>query len=576
MGSWKDAPIVGTAAQPQAAQAGTKWQDAPPVDPSKDEWERAVLLPMETNKRTGERRLAMPGFIDAGISAATLPGDVLSGKTNLDPRISYAGQDPETLDRAATLAGGIGAELPLAARGMVAPSARNLVDASGTVMPKLVADELEKANLGAAGVQQGLEKLGPAGVLGDLTPSLQARTGAIATTSGPGQDLVVNAMMGRFKGANDRIKGAVEGAFGPEPVPSQIAGELDAARVNANKAYPPVFAEKALSGATPAEAMFDTKPIFDAIDAQVPNFLGETRSKIQAVRDMLVNPATGELVTDPQMILAARQEIDGMLGALVEQRGNKTTIKALGDMRRMIDDDLARQVPGIKEADAGFAKVAEQGKAFDLGRDVLRGGENPTHPVDLQATVAALKGPDAALRLSQGTLSKIYETIGMTANDRVALKAILKGEGSWNREKLVTVFGEAKAQKLIDLLDAEATMAQTENLVFGNSKTEVIRSAKDGIEPKQSSPGVIRSALNVNIGDAAAKVADALLGGAIKRTTDKRNEAIAKALLSPGGWRQGSKAISNMPGMTPASNIAVLEALIEPAKRGGMLTGGGF
>ena len=571
----KRAHAAGNQADVQRLGAAYRKMQSAPAPATEERWERAVLLPMEKNLDTGERRWAVPGFIDAAIGAAALPGDVMSGKTALDPRVSYRDQDPETLDRAAVLAGGVGGELPLAARGMVRPATRGMVNESGQRIPKLIADELEAANIAPGQVNQRVSAMGPAAVLGDVSPRLQARVGAVATTPGPGQDMIVEAMRARQLAAKTRMQADVQQNFGPEPVPSQVRASIDADRVAANANYPPVFAEKAMSGATPFDAMYDAKPLFDALDQQVPNFLGETRSKIQTVRDMLINPATGELVTDPQIVLAARQELDGMIGALKDQRGSKTTIAALGDMRKMIDDDLALQVPGIKAADAIRAEVYGQTDAFDLGRNVLRGGEEPLNPADLAVKAAELigKGP---LRLSQGTLSKVYELIGTAGNDRVALRNLLKGEGSWNREKLVTVFGKEKTDKLIDLLDNEANMAITENMAIGNSKTEVIRSAKEGIEPKaKGRPGPIANLFNIQPGTAAQQVGDALMGGVFGAQQTARNRAIAEALLSRGGWRPGPMGGATTPGAMPLQNIAVLDALIEQGRSGGVVGSSG-
>lgn len=557
--------------------------EAAPADTG--EWERATLLPIEKNRRTGEWRLAVPGIIDAGISAAALPGDVYTGKTSLDPRVSYADQDPATLDRAANLASGVGAEAPLAFRNMVRPTARDLVDDAGRKMPKMVADELGRGNIAPGALRGQLDGIGPAAVLGDLTPRLQARVGAVATTPGPGQDIIIGQLKARQAASNGRIKNSIEGTFGPDPVPSNVAAEIEQARLKANEAYPPVLREKALS----ENYLYDAKPLATALDAQVPNFVGDTRAAIKKTLEMLTNPETGELTTDPQVILAVRGELDGMINGMKSGGGgNTTTISALDDMRKLIDGDLAQQVPGIKWADANRAEVYAQSEGFDLGRKVLNNGENPIHPVDLEATMEALRGPKgtavgprvepslAPLRVSEGTLSKIYQIVGTTANDRVALKAILKGEGSWNRDKLVTVFGKDKADALIKLLDGEARMQETEALAFGGSKTEVLRSAKDGIEPSKKDPGVFEKVGNFQLGSAARSMLDKASGGLLKGMQDRKNAAIAEALMSRGGWQSGGAATSSGLGVQSAQNMAVLQALMERGKRGGMLTGGGF
>jgi len=563
-----------------------KYQQQPAAEPGPwdkfkgqaETWERAVLLPMETNTATGERRWAVPGFVEGIVGAAALPGDVATGKTSFDPALGYENINPADLDRAAVLA-----SLPQSGSFASKPASARTAAANGRQLPKLVADQLDEAGYTTpTAINAGLEALGPSAVLGDLTPRLQARVGAIATTPGPGQDIVIDAMRQRLASANPRIRQTVEDIFGPEPIPSVVGEEIAAAKTAANAGYPPVLREKALSD----NYLYDAAPLFSALDEQVPNFVGETRTNISRVRDMLINPATGELTTDPQVILAVRHELDGMIDGMTgAQGGNRTTVAALRDMRRLVDNDLAQQVPGIKWVDAAKAEASRAGEAFETGRTVLSGGANPMHPRDLDLTLDALRGPagtavgprrsagQGPLRLSQGTLSKIYEAIGTTANDRVALKQLLKGEGSWNREKLASVFGEAKARKLIDLLDAEATMATTENLAIGNSKTEMLRSAKEGIEARPRDAGVIENLGNLRVGSAAAKGADYALGGFLHRQQMERNRAIAEALMSrPGSIGMGGGRGSYIsPGLSKSAYPAIVEALIEQGDRGGVL-----
>jgi hypothetical protein len=264
---------------------------------------------------------------------------------------------------------------------------------------------------------------------------------------------------------------------------------------------------------------------------------------VEAVAKMLVDPSTGKLTTDPQVVHAVRAELDGMIEALKAPGGNRTTFSALSDLRRMIDEDLGGQVPGIKMADAGRAAVGAEERGFELGRDALRNGDNAIHPQDLAAALNDLSGPagtaigpqvtKAPQRVSEGALSRIYQAIGVTANDRVALKQLLKGDGSWNREKMVTIFGPQKTEKLIDLLDAEAVMAQTENLAVANSKTSLLQSAKQDLEPA-TGDGAVRSALNMRWGDAAAKVLDKVTLGASGAERASSNKALAEVLLSSG------------------------------------------
>jgi hypothetical protein len=206
-----------------------------------------------------------------------------------------------------------------------------------------------------------------------------------------------------------------------------------------------------------------------------------------------------------------------------------------------------------------------------LGREALRNGESAIHPVDLKASLDDLSGPqgtaigpqvtNAPQRVSEGALSRIYQAIGVTANDRVALKQLLKGDGSWNREKMNAIFGREKTAKLIDLLDNEAIMAQTENLVLGNSKTSVLQSAKEALGPATGN-GPVRSALNMKWGDAVAALMDKATLGAAGAERQKANKALVEVLLS-------TKALSGARSrLLDPRKLAVITALVAAGNTG--------
>lgn len=48
-------------------------------------WERGTLLPIAKNPTTGERKMAVPGVVMGAYDAFKLPGDVYSGKVDMDP-----------------------------------------------------------------------------------------------------------------------------------------------------------------------------------------------------------------------------------------------------------------------------------------------------------------------------------------------------------------------------------------------------------------------------------------------------------------------------------------------------------
>lgn len=518
-----------------------------------------VIAPVQFQEGTGKMRAAMPSSLSDLWEAIQLPGKVASGETPFDPRVSYKDQDPEVLDQAAVLAGlGTTSGMPGIAKPSLSP--RLMVDEAGQPLPRLLARDLEQQGIPATSVQSMIDELGPGAVLADISPTLQARVAAVANTAGPGKDMVVEALMARAKVANNRIVEALKGALGDAPIPTRVAADILENKKALGPAYDDVFRDYALG---PAMGELDAAPIAAAIDSVIPKVVGRTRTKVQSIREMLVDPTTGEFTKNPEIIMAVRQELDGMISS----ETNTRTAAVLGDLRKAIDIDLGGNVPGLKSVDAQYQQQALQQEGFDLGQQALRNKDTPVHPQELAdaLTNGALPtgefvGPSGVpVRIRQGMIADIARIVGTTANDRVALRALLKGEGSWNREKLVAAFGEEKADDLIRLFDNEAQMAQTENLAFGNSKTETVRGGKVGIEAPTREPGFVRNALNFKFGDASVNLLDALLGKGRTNARLGQNAKIAMALLKGTGWKPGEAIPSYI--LNPGRAGALIAAL---------------
>lgn len=85
---WEAAPMAsGDQGASQSASEGNWWESAPVAnDGAKaedDEWERANLLPLARNTETGEKSLAVPGFLMDIADAISLPSRVYSGETQI-------------------------------------------------------------------------------------------------------------------------------------------------------------------------------------------------------------------------------------------------------------------------------------------------------------------------------------------------------------------------------------------------------------------------------------------------------------------------------------------------------------
>lgn len=386
---------------------------------------------------------------------------------------------------------------------------------------RLIARALERDQIDPASVGARVAALGPDARIADIGPNLQGQAAAIATLPGAGSRRVVDALIGRRAGANDRIKTGVDAAIGPAPRLSEVTGEIDTARQAINSQYEPLFRAKALSD----DPFTDISPVVEALDRRIGQTVGGTKSTLREVKGLLTD-ASGNPIRDPQMIMAVRQELDGLIG----DETNRTIKGALRDLRKELDNTLGSSVPGLKDVDAQFAEVARQADALERGGQVLNDGKSAIDPADLaEEMISSSAGQN--VRLSQGVRADINRIIGTKANDRVALRNIVRGEGSWNADKLRQVFGAEKADELMNIIDREATLAATENLATSGSRTQVLRAAQDELKTSADS-GILREAGNLQFGSAAGRVADKVLAGGVARRREGMIDRVAEALMA--------------------------------------------
>ncbi|MER9658561.1 hypothetical protein [Mesorhizobium sp. M0159] len=372
-----------------------------------------------------------------------------------------------------------------------------------------------------------LKALGDSGMPMDLGPNLQRQAGALAATPGEGQAIVRDAIAARDAAANARIRQGVDSTIGKAPDLTAIQAQ--------NKANMEALGPEYTKAFQKARAV-DTAPIADNLESQIVNLRGDAQKAAQTVRKMLNVNGTDVLDPHPGTLFQTRQAIDGMLAT----ETNPKAIAVLAEARKAIDNRLAASVPGIKRIDARFAELARQNEALQRGQQALDSGRTAPRPAELQADIANgavpvgdTMGPSAVpLRLRQGARAEIDRIVGTNANDRVALQRLVKGEGDWNRDRLASLFGQARADRIIAILDRERTFADTSNIVTRNSETAARSAAMQDIAPGKTGPGIVRSALNLRFGDTAADAVDRVIGGAKSASQRASNSELARLLTS--------------------------------------------
>lgn len=393
------------------------------------------------------------------------------------------GASPDEIRMQIAMGLGLGAISPVAERA-ISPVARALMGRPGpNAATRSVAQGLENANIDPRTIPTRMDALGPDSMLLDLNPNLTRQGGAIAATPGSGQTTLSDALIDRSVGTNSRIQGDVNALLGEAPIPSQLAADIGESR----RALSPMY-DQVMQGANAV----DTRSIADSLDSMIVNERGAAQTALRDLRRDLNIIGTDELDPSPQTLLNIRHKIDGILytdGAMAPLDSN--VARVLGQTRRAVDGELAAKVPGIKDVDAQYSELARQRQGIETGEAILDTGRNTVvRPAELTemmgANGAPIVGPSGVpFRISQGARAEIDRLIGTATNDITALQSAIKGDGSWNRAKLQTLFGEERADQIFGILERERTYQRSYNQIMGNSETAARQQAIDDVSPRK-------------------------------------------------------------------------------------------
>lgn len=374
----------------------------------------------------------------------------------------------------------IGAGGRALARSFMAPAA-TVPGMSGAAAGKLAED------LGASGgvrsVADVMSRLGPEAMLLDASPSFMGRAQGLAVRPET-REAITSAVTERNLGKNARLATDLDAAIGPAPIPSQVEAGLAARRTALSPEYQTV-----MQG---AQAV-DTSALAAQLEAGAINARGPAQKALRDVRSMLDVPGNaGVLDPNPQALLASRQAIDGMLA----KEADSNVVRLLSQSREAIDNELARAVPGIKAVDAQYAELARQSEGLQRGGQILDSGKTAVRPAELADELVRgvnpqgeMVGPSAeTFRLRQGARAEIDRQVGTKANDLVALKNVVKGDGDFNRAKLAQVFGEEEAGRIFGAVDREAAFERAYNRLVENSQTAQRNLAAEGVAVRGEKP----------------------------------------------------------------------------------------
>lgn len=456
----------------------------------------------------------------AGAIAATLPEDIGLGAAALGGRaigsaitgggisgVNAASAEPDLtapgvpgrVGTATALGAGLGGVAPIAGVGLGSAytGTMNAVNGGAEGVSRAASRPLVRA-LAAddpSAVSARMQNLGPLAMLADAGPAMRETAQAVAIENPEGLSTVERNLTARNAGTNQRLQSDINTALGPAASPLAVTNALKAVRGQIHQsALPPLFAS-----APPV----DVTPILADIGQGIVKARGGQRAVLQQAGDDLMQDgvdsagnATRVPVTDAETINNAKIALDKLIDFGNDSLGVKAgsvskSEGAAGGVYRQINQALRDQVPGYGDVMDASSAIARQIEAIERGDTILAGGKSATRPEDLTSNLSDLAsrglGPQSPIvnelqGMRVGARGSIDRTMGTKANDLVALRNEMQGEGGWNAANMGTIFGQGPASDVLDSIDRNSAFRDTANSILSGAKTAKATAMRESLQ----------------------------------------------------------------------------------------------
>jgi hypothetical protein len=378
--------------------------------------------------------------------------------------------------------------------------------------------------LTANDVAAGLREIGPDAIPADIAPNLRQQVEGLASMSGPAQKIIRDTLERRAAGAGQRITGALDDALGQPVNTLQTADDIIAQRSAAADPLYTSAKDQPVPFTRELESLLNRPAMQQAL--QRARVLAENEgipSKQWFANVADDGTATFRNVPDVRQLDYTKRALDDMIAGAGYRTNEGRILTGLKNQLTKLVDDAVPEYAQARQAFAGPSSVLD---AVEAGKGVFKNSQTPEQ---IRRTLATMGDSERQAYLESARAS-VADIMGTARNDVNAALALF--DRGYNREKLALLIGDEQAQGLLSRLQAERTFALTRNQVTGNSRTASRQQVMQELGATGERPGVIKSALNFNLGDAADTVVQRISRAFNAPGTERRNEALADALLS--------------------------------------------
>lgn len=501
---------------------------------------------------------------------------------------------PQTAKDVATsgvVGGGLGLVLPGAGQAIgagvrsVADVLRGRADGMTRAATGHLARAIE-ADGGMPAVRTRLDELGPDAMLLDAGQSLKGMAQGANLVAPEARAMTSARLQARDDLTNTRIKGDVDRILGPgEDAATATKNILDYRSKVDNLNYPRVLE---------AAPKVKIAPLLTDLDDAITKSVDLEKKALVNLRQMLVreqtmpriDPWTGKQEVDSRGRLAFDQVFESQddatvlhkakvaLDSLIEHQAPALGVPqgalqnqqhALKQFRYLLNDTLEQQVPGYAQANAVSSRLARRADAVKTGTGYLGDQKTTPSPGRFLDDFEQLEAGER-IALNKGSRAEIERLIGTKANNLVGLRDALRGEGSWNAQKLATVHGDEATRDLLDTVDRNALFRESFNDIVRNSQTAQRLSAKEALEPAVFKPGDIVGPNTTGVGLIASLLklgGTKALNAATGERTLQRTTELARILSEQGSQREKAVAALADAMMRRGSNARVSRAAVD-------------